>query len=203
MAARSPEYLLNEACRVLAEIEPWVWDGRTLPVPIDEIAEDHFGLLIREVVDIGDNLPGHDPHPGTLVSGALLPERAEIWIDATEASRWPRRRRYTIAHEIGHWVMHRGPDTTMCREATVEPVDVLDATPDDLVGHGRDEHPIEWEANVFGGALLLPPNLVRDFLREGSIDEIPDAFDVSPSAMSTRWRPHVLFAQRRIPDRRG
>ena len=37
----------------LASIPSYVWDGATLPVPIEEIADTHVGLLVRDVEDLG------------------------------------------------------------------------------------------------------------------------------------------------------
>ena len=200
MRARSSDYLLNEAALVLSEVDESVWDGSTLPVPIESIAEDHFGLLIREVVDIAGELPDHGLADGQLISGALIPEQAEIWVDATEASRWPRRRRCAIAHELGHWVLHRGPDQVHCREAVVDPVDAVTdmrgETPRSWAGWKADpgEPAIEWEANVFGGALLLPPWLVRKVWDEHrSVEAIAEAFDCSLSADARRWQQPYGF----------
>ncbi len=201
MHTRTPEYLLNEAAGILAEVRSHVWDGRSLPVPIEAIAENHFGLLIREVADIATELPELSGELGgeEVISGALIPERAEIWVDATEASRWPQRRRYTIAHEIGHWVLHRGPDTAFCREAAVRPTETVVSeqrpTANDYAWDANPGQPgIEWEANVFGGALLLPPWLVRKVWDRGhSIEELAEVFDVSLSAVNPRWRLHYSF----------
>ena len=51
------------------------------------------------------------------LSGLLLPARGEIWVNAHEAKQWPPRRRFTIGHELGHWVMHRaaGQQALFCR----------------------------------------------------------------------------------------
>lgn len=198
MRTRSPDFLLNEASRVLSEVRPHVWDGHTLPVPIEEIADSHFGLLVRDVSGIAEKL-GIEVHDRERISGALVPEKAEIWIDAGESLQWPRRRRYTIAHELGHWVLHRGPDSVFCRTAAIEPAvtatSMAGATPESWGWDEMPERPgIEWEANVFGGALLLPPNLVRRVWNElGDVAQLAEAFDCSLSAVSGRWQHHYRF----------
>lgn len=198
MRARSVQYLLNEAARVLAEVEDHIWDGRTLPVPIEAIAEDHYGLLIRELGEISTERPELAPH-GAKLSGALIPDRAEIWVDATEASRSPRRRRYTIAHELGHWELHRGPTQTFCREAAIDPIDAVagqkGASPETWAPTAElDEPAIEWEANIFGGALLLPPWLVREVWDEThSVEALAERFDCSLSAVEPGWQAHYGF----------
>jgi hypothetical protein len=49
-------------------------------------------------------------------------------------------------------------------------------------------------ANVFGGALLLPPWLVRKVWDEHrSVEAIAEAFDCSLSADARRWQQHYGF----------
>ena len=60
-----------------------------LPVPVRAIAEDLLGLRVLEASDLQD------------ISGALYPAEREIHVNAKEAET---RRRFTLAHELGHWV---------------------------------------------------------------------------------------------------
>ncbi|MGA0122414.1 MAG: ImmA/IrrE family metallo-endopeptidase, partial [Gaiellales bacterium] len=80
------------------------------PVPVEDIAESLCGLLVRDI----------PLDPG--VSGMLLLRRCEIHVNALEAGLWPARRRFTIAHEIGHWELHRDEidDVTVTRTADYE-----------------------------------------------------------------------------------
>ena len=47
------EEIERRAEQFLAQIPSYVWDGATLPVPIEEIADTHVGLLVRDVADLG------------------------------------------------------------------------------------------------------------------------------------------------------
>ena len=38
---------------VLAALPGYVWDGERLPVPVEDIADSGFGLLVRDVEDMG------------------------------------------------------------------------------------------------------------------------------------------------------
>ncbi len=62
--------------------------GDELPVPVESIAEDLLGLA----VGVRDDLE---------VSGMLLPAERRILVNAAEPEP---RRRFTIAHELGHWI---------------------------------------------------------------------------------------------------
>src|SRR5215210_5649810 len=70
-----------------------------LPVPVEAIAEDLLGLQVGEREDLA-------------VSGMLLPSQRLIWLNANEVTA---RRRFTLAHELGHWVCQ-------CLEGTTAPL---------------------------------------------------------------------------------
>ena len=126
-------------------------------MPVEDIADTGFGLLVRDVEDMRA-APGRPALArGQILSGLLLPARGEIWVNADEARHWPPRRRFTIGHELGHWVMHRtGQQALFCRRTTVD---------EPGAPAGRD---IEEEASAFAAALLMPQWLfVREHARCG------------------------------------
>jgi hypothetical protein len=173
----------------LVRVPDWIWDGETLPVPVEDIADSCFGLHVRDVEDLS-SAPGLPELGGEQrLSGLLLPARGEIWVNAVEAREWPSRRRFTIGHELGHWCLHRSEGAVWCRSHTVDP-------PDDDPAQSRQAYPPEEsEANEFAAALLMPPRLVRrhyDRLRErdpqGCFAELCRLFGASGAAMSRRLR---------------
>jgi hypothetical protein len=106
--------VISEAERVLDAAPGYVWDGERLPVPVEDIADSVFGLLVRDVKDMATAPGAPALQDGQALSGLLLPGRGEIWVNADEARQWPPRRRFTIGHELGHWVMHRAPGRSRC-----------------------------------------------------------------------------------------
>lgn len=141
-----------------------LFGGGDVPVPVEAIAEDLLGL--RVLAD--DALE---------CSGKLFPARREIWLNGREARESPGRRRFTLAHELGHWVCqvlegHTAP--VYCRAEDV--------------GVGAPRDPLEREANVFAAELLMPPELLgeRFALRGGSVEAVAADFGVSAEAMG--WR---------------
>ena len=75
-----------------------LFGGPELPVPVEAIAGDLLGLRVEESWDID-------------CSGMLLPAERRIVLNARERAGGRddpplRRFRFTIAHEIGHWVCH-------------------------------------------------------------------------------------------------
>jgi hypothetical protein len=175
---------------VLAAVPDYVWDGRGLPVPVEDIADDEFSLLVRDVEDLS-TAPDCPPiEPGQSLSGLLLADRREIWVDADEARQWPPRRRFTIAHELGHWILHQnGQSSLFCRRGTVDP--------DERDAPEQPERPalpaIEEEANLFAAALLMPRRTLQRLYRatEGEPDRfhrLCSVFGASGAAMSRRLR---------------
>jgi hypothetical protein len=179
------EALERHAEHLLAEVPPWIWGAESLPVPVEEIADSCFSLLVRDVSpDEMAGLPGAPPlDPGQAVSGLLLASRGEIWVNADEAREWPGRRRFTICHELGHWRLHRtGQESLFCRSTTVAPEEVADAATT------KPPLPItEEEANAFAAALLMPVRLIREhYPRVRDHAEMCRLFGTSGAAMGKR-----------------
>jgi len=178
----------TRAERVLATAPEWIWDGETLPVPVEDIVDSCFGLLVRDMPDL-TTAPGVPTlAPEQSLSGLLLPARGEIWVNAEEARRWPQRRRFTIGHELGHWCLHsqQGP-TVYCRSTAISEGQ-----------ENRPQRPAEEDANHFAAALLMPAKLVQrhyERLRRSDPDacfaRLCEHFDASGAAMGRRLRTVV------------
>jgi IrrE N-terminal-like domain len=160
------------------------WPGGVTdpPVRVDELAEEHEDLDIQEEDDLRLVPNAPQVEPGIALSGLLIPAERRIWVNRIEAARSPGRRRFTIAHELGHWRLHAKGSvqarTTYCR-------------PDDVGADRRHLHRatrLEAEANRFAAALLMPEGLVRPLARELklNIPALANRFEVSVPAMRIR-----------------
>ncbi len=178
----------QRAAEVLAVVPSYVWDGESLPIPVEDIVDSVFGLHVRDVDDMSGAPGCPQIAPGDSLSGLLLTGKGEIWVNAEEARQWPPRRRFTIGHELGHHVMHRtGQQALFCRKVTVDPDE----------GKPADTRPplpvTEEEANVFAAALLMPAELMRRHYRDcgGEFEEMCRRFDSSAAAMGRRLHQAV------------
>lgn len=104
---------------------------------------------------------------------------ASIYVEADDA---PVRKRFTVAHELGHFYLHLAG-------ADGEFVDSADnfRTRADPDADWMPERRREWEANVFASALLMPAPLVRRMWPEiRSVEGMARWFQVSLQAMTYR-----------------
>jgi hypothetical protein len=167
---------------ILEQVPSWIWNGESLPVPVEEIADTCYGLLVRDAADMRSAPGSPELEPGQTFSGLLLADRGEIWVNAEEARQWPPRRRFTIGHELGHWVLHRSDERSLfCRSTTVQP----DEQPEQ--GASAEIPDIEEEASVFAAALLMPADLIRrEYQRNRDFHRLCELFNCSGAAMGRR-----------------
>jgi hypothetical protein len=71
-------------------------DG-TIPVHIERIIDQDLDLHIAPFPNLYRD---HHTH------GYLSLDRSTIWVDETQQSDYPRIYRFTLAHEVGHYILH-------------------------------------------------------------------------------------------------
>lgn len=176
------EEIEQRALAVLERVPSWMWDGESLPVPVEEIVDSSYGLLVRDVEDLCVAPGCPELEPGQTLSGLLLADRGEIWVNAEEARQWPPRRRFTIGHELGHWVLHRGGEHSLfCRSSAVQPDEQVEEADSEEIPD------IEEEASVFAAALLMPAELLRrEYERDRDFHRLCELFNCSGAAMGRR-----------------
>jgi len=132
----------------------------TPPVPIREIVEDE-GVDVKFVTfsTLKDE-----------VAGFTKFDEATIYVNAADALN---RQTWTIAHEFGHWKLHRH-----LFESDPQRYSILLRRP-----KGLNSDPLEKEANAFARQLLVPEALLRRVKGRVSSSELARMFLVSREAM--------------------
>lgn len=132
----------------------------SLPLRVEDVAE-FLGLeVVTELMD--DDISG------------FLEFRGGRWVVGVNALHHRNRRRFTIAHEIAHFVLHRNSEKRF-----------VDQTFARREGSGV---PMENEADRFAAELLMPEPAVRAVIARGivSLQQLAAEFQVSTLAMKFR-----------------
>jgi len=142
-----------------------------LPVPLEVVAH-RLGLVV-ERVPLGEG-----------ISGVLVVSegRGRIGVNSEQPTV---RQRFTIAHEIGHFLLHREDSDLFIDKTYVAFRDSESA---------KGEERAEIQANQFAAALLMPAQLVQrelsdelvDLAATDTIDQLAARFGVSVQSMAFR-----------------
>lgn len=165
----------KEAIKLLAR-----FGVNTAPVPVDQIA----AMLGAKVI------PEFSPDPEVSGMVVLSPSGPVIGVNARQPST---RQRFTIAHEIGHLVMH---SALLSGNVHIDKMFSVRLNRDKRSSLGNDL--VEIQANRFAAELLMPTAMIREDLRNKYIDmenanlvaELARKYQVSEQAMSIRIFEH-------------
>ena len=167
------------AFKAAARILTWLGAINRLSLPIDldlvrqMLPDTPFGRgnAIKEPADLTWNAS----------EGALVrnPDNESEWGIFVSSKARPERRRFTIAHELGHFILHRAsqPSFLCDKESIYSGIDNLKQ--------------IEREADDFASNLLMPGDMLRDRIAGKRIDfhligDLAKEFGVSLESMSIR-----------------
>ena len=186
------------ARRVLDAYDERLYRGQPRAIPIEDLIERH-GLTLefqylrkngrilgKTVFDTGLEAV-YDMELGEYT---LFPVKAgTILIDVSlcEEETSTGRLRFTEAHELSHWILHKGLYTGTGESAALQPA--------------VKETSMEIQANMLGSALLMPmPMVKRCFyqMRSGRdnqaiVQAMSEVFQVSRQAMRIRLTNHHLL----------
>ena len=169
------------------------------PVPVESILQDHLRLHLG-FDDLRTRLRVPD------VLGALYMDSGEVVIDQTlDPDEQPSalgRFRFTLAHEIGHWELHR---TLFEFQQRQDDLFGKPAAPSIVCRTSQGKERIELQADAFAAALLMPrsevatqwqrlidgrmgirPGAPRNDLIEVAVRPMAEVFEVSAQAMRIR-----------------
>lgn len=129
----------------------------TIPVDLDELANQ---LGVKVIYDTFQS------------EGYFINQNNKMYIFINENSYNPQRKRFTLAHEIGHRMLHANSNILQ-RNVT-----------DKKAIYQKDLKDIEDEANFFASELLCPTDKIKNELPNHSIDNkfieyIAERYDVS------------------------
>ena len=116
------------------------------PIPVEDIIERYLGLTL--LYDDLYEVFGRD------VLGAVYVESKAICInERLFESSAEGRLVFTIAHEVGHWVLHRQHIEAQEKDGSRQII---------VSKKGNSKETIEWQADYFASCLLMPEKEIRE-----------------------------------------
>lgn len=189
------------ARKALKDYNPALLTGEPCAIPIEKIAESHFGLSIeyhclrKNGLILGETVFDDTPVPvydrETKRYDFVLIEGGTIILDESLLHcKADGRLRFTCAHELAHWLIHR--ELYLGSGETAALINSKKSSEDSSV--------IERQADILGTALLMPAGQVkRAFYRNMNTSRknepaaaLAELFDVSKQAMGIFLKSHNL-----------
>lgn len=187
--------LENIARNTIKQYDPYFHNFEPHSVPIERIIEDTFGLTIdcmrltmagdvlgHMVYDDGYSVcynPETDRYElvrvkeGTILIESLLLENPQSY----------GRYRFTLAHELSHWIIHKKLFKGTSTAAALYKSDK------------RAHNAVEWQANYLAAAILMPTGLIKKAFYQARTEKADNAniikklsriFEVSSQAVKIR-----------------
>lgn len=154
------------------------------PIPIERIIRNNDVLM--DETDLGDEISG------------LLIITNNTAVIAYSPNQVQQRKRFTLAHEFGHFILHKGVD----EDSFFVDKDFIVKYRGNKIYSERETRQ-EQEANAFAASILMPKQFVFDELSKPEfkdltelalIDALAKKFDVSVPAMTYRLSNlNILF----------
>lgn len=186
------------ARRILTAYDSTLYYGTPAAVPIEDMVEAHGLSLEYQYLRKNGRILGKAVFDDGLEAVydmdkrqyTLFPVKAgTILIDASlcDENANTGRLRFTCAHELAHWILHRNLYIGTGKSAAMD--------------SSAKETDMEVQANMLGSALLMPmPQVKRSFYQIRSklstpalIAELASIFEVSRQAMRIRLEDHNLI----------
>jgi Zn-dependent peptidase ImmA (M78 family) len=158
----SEDEIEQDAELLLAEYEETVGAAVKLPVPVADMTTYHLALRLG-FADLHETLGIPMVHDQPDILGAIWIDTETVLIDLSldpkENPSMLGRYCFSVAHEIGHWRLHRSYVT---KDASQTSLFDAPSEPTVICRSSQVKEPIEWQANFFSSCLLMPRLRVHD-----------------------------------------
>jgi hypothetical protein len=151
------------------------------PVPVEEILSAHLGLTL-DFDDLPTRLGTPDVLGATWIADKLV--IIDQSLDPIENPCKEGRYRFTLSHEIGHWELHRHGFLAAAAQPSL-----FGSKPEPSIvcRTSSRKEPMEWQADMFSGYLLMPTEMVLAAWRQrfGNLD--PYIAKDEMANLSAKW----------------
>jgi hypothetical protein len=148
---KAPFIVPLDIWRQADEFRNQVWPSNAIPIDVLSIVEFELGLEIRPISKLKEEAD---------VDALLLGDWKTIVVDQAQYmdDRYTNRLRYSIAHELGHFVLHEVVFRQMPRGTIEEWITFMRDIPE------KEYSFLEYHAYEFAGRFLVPPEALRQEL---------------------------------------
>ena len=154
-----PEMLVDlESIRHKAIEEEYVNGNR---FDIERFIQDKYPSIIIKREELASDISGK------------LEMKGNVWVMTVNSLHPNVRQRYTLGHELGHYLNHR---------------DSVKSFEDSVFFRSNQKSSMEYMADQFAACLLMPETDIKELLKKGvkTVKEMASKFDVSLEAMKYR-----------------
>ncbi len=166
------------------------------PIPIEDIAELQIGIEINSVAGLKEEFD---------IDGFIHSNFQAITLDDYVFNMFEERTKFTIAHEIGHAVLHKKIYEQFNIDSKEKYRKFQNSIPEE------DQKWLEIQANMFAGCVLVPSKPLKKAVKEVTDDnspvqtdtsipyfaELPGLFKVSPAVMLRRLQKEGMVKEER------
>lgn len=166
-----------------------------IPIPIEEIVEIKMEIKLNVKLSLKERLD---------IDGFIHTNFKEITLDNDTFNNFEQRTRFTIAHELGHIILHKKIYEQFNIESEEDYVKFQQRV------SGDDHYWLEKQANMFAGCILVPTeplkkaieeemklhNVPHDYQVDYSLpflENLPKKFNVSPEVLFIRIKKEGLL----------
>jgi hypothetical protein len=198
---KAPYISQSQCWQAADEFRREYWPSGEIPVDVLEIAELDLDLEVRPITGLREEAD---------VDALLLGNWTTLLVDQRQYmdERYVNRLKFSVAHELGHYVLHHEVFKSIPRETPEQWIAFMQGMPDDQYGF------LEFHAYEFAGRLLVPQDklseqfeavisqveangLPRKSLTEAHLSylckPLEDAFEVSQQVIEKRLQREKLW----------
>lgn len=145
-----------------------------IPIPIEVIVERDLKIQIVPIPGLRRTFH---------IDAFITSDFKEIHVDETQMTDYEQRYRFTLAHEVGHLILHR----SIYNSLDITSESTWRAAQSNMGNKSIGD--LEYQANSFASYLLVPDSVLNDYPPGvASLQDIADAFNVSLEAAEVRLR---------------
>lgn len=175
----TPQRAANRLVKLVDIVSTAIGRDR-FPINIDEVAFD-----AHKIFGWADPIAQIEAADIPKFEGALIPDddRKKWLLLYNQSLKSPGRIRFTQAHELGHYILHRSLKESFKCSA------------DDMVNWSKDDKDIEGQADLFASFLLMPLDDYRKQITTtvdlDLLGHCADRYGVSLTAVILKWLQHT------------